>query len=525
MSKLESIYVRRDRLTGGLQGLLIGDALGVPYEFHDPLDLPPLTEINMEPPASFARAHPGVPPGTWSDDGAQALCLLASLLACNGLDLGDFSRRLVNWADWGYLAVDGDVFDIGMQTGVAIGRLREGMAPAEAGPNQEPHNGNGSLMRVLPLALWHKGSHESLVKMAAQQSLPTHGHPRSFVACAMLCLWARAELHTLASPWEWAAATLREVGPATGLPADEIDLVLSPSHHSNAKGTGYVVDTLWSARIALETTDDYAGAVRQAIAFGHDTDTTAAVAGGLAGIRYGLYGIPLAWREALRGQELLRDLQRSLVLTAGEREQGSHQAVRTSASHPLQIGTIQLEGGAKIGITFCPGKKQPQSETGSWDRELDTDLAAIKAWGATQLVTLIAPWEFAELGVETLADRAKAHGLSWHHAPILDGHIPGIVPKGFDATAWFECVWPTILSQLNVALDRGDGVVVHCKGGLGRAGTAAALLLAKRQPSLGVDEVIDRIREVRPNAVETVIQERYLKRSINSSAATVLTYM
>lgn len=511
MSKLESIYVRRDRLAGGLQGLLIGDALGVPYEFHDPLDLPRMTEIEMTPPPSFARSHAGVPPGTWSDDGAQALCLLTSLVACNGLDLGDFSRRLVNWADWGYLAVDGDVFDIGMQTGNAIGRLREGVSPEEAGPYQEFDNGNGSLMRVLPLALWHRGSHASLVEMAARQSLPTHGHPRSAVACAMLCLWARAELDTLASSWEWAAATLREVGPHVGLPAEEIDFVLSPSHRANAKGSGYVVDTLWSARIALETTDDYASAVRRAIAFGHDTDTTAAVTGGLAGIRYGLYGIPLAWRQALRGQELFNDVQRALVLGAAEREPVSQGMVRTSVSHPLQIGTIQLEGGGKIGITFCPGKKQPQSETGSWNRDLDIDLAAIKAWGATHLVTLIAPWEFAELGVEALPDRAKAYGLSWHHAPILDGHIPGIVPNGFDAKDWFEGVWPIILPSLNAAIDSGKGVVVHCKGGLGRAGTAAALLLATRQPFLSADDIVQRVREVRSNAIETAIQERYLR--------------
>lgn len=80
MAKLESIYVRRDRLAGGLQGLLIGDALGVPYEFHDPLDLPPQAQIDFDPPEGFPRSHEGVPPGTWSDDGAQALCLLQSLL-------------------------------------------------------------------------------------------------------------------------------------------------------------------------------------------------------------------------------------------------------------------------------------------------------------------------------------------------------------------------------------------------------------------------------------------------------------
>jgi ADP-ribosylglycohydrolase len=113
--------------------------------------------------------------------------------------------------------------------------------------------------------------------------------------------------------WSEAANILRELGPAAGLPMEEIELVLAPSQRQNAKGSGYVVDTLWSARVAVEGTAGYADAVRRAIAFGNDTDTTAAVAGGIAGIRYGLEGIPLAWRRQLRGQELLEPLQQAFM--------------------------------------------------------------------------------------------------------------------------------------------------------------------------------------------------------------------
>lgn len=512
---LESLYVRRDRLAGGLQGLLIGDALGVPYEFHDAHALPAREWIEMDPPEGFQRSHPGVPPGTWSDDGAQALCLLQSLLAHGDLDLGDFSRRLVNWADWGHLAVDGQVFDIGVQTAHAIERLRAGMAPDTAGPAGEYDNGNGALMRVLPLALWHLGTDASLIAMAARQSLPTHGHPRSAVACAMLCLWARAEHGCASDAWDWAAGVLRREGSRAGLPIDEIEHVLAPIHAKNTRGSGYVVDTLWTARAAVEASATYEEAVRRAIAFGNDTDTTAAVAGGIAGIRYGLFGIPLAWRERLRGQDLLEGLQSSLLQHAAGREKASEaRETRTSISHPLQIGTISLANGGRIGITFCPGKKQEQSVTGSWNRDMETDLAAITAWGATHLLTLIAPWEFAELGVESLPEQAAAHGLAWHHAPILDGHAPGIVPHGFEAIGWFEHVWPEVLPTLDAALDRGEGVVVHCKGGLGRAGTAAALLLAHREPGLSAEAAIQRVREARPHAVETVTQECYLRRRL-----------
>src|SRR3546814_1930346 len=87
---------RSDAVGGGLLGMLVGDALGVPYEFSPPDRIPKSERIEMAPPAGFQRAHPWTPPGTRSDDGAQALCLLASLLHCSGLDLGDFGNRLVN---------------------------------------------------------------------------------------------------------------------------------------------------------------------------------------------------------------------------------------------------------------------------------------------------------------------------------------------------------------------------------------------------------------------------------------------
>jgi len=182
---------KSERVEGGLIGLLIGDALGVPYEFHRPSEIPREDLIEMSPPLGFSRAHPGVPPGTWSDDGAQALCLLDSLLHRKGLDLEDFGRRMLDWYEHGYLAVDGKVFDVGVQTSSALLELRAGTPALKAGRNDERANGNGSLMRVLPLALWHIGRDESLMSDAMAQSRVTHGHMRSQVCCALYCLWAR----------------------------------------------------------------------------------------------------------------------------------------------------------------------------------------------------------------------------------------------------------------------------------------------------------------------------------------------
>lgn len=306
---------RRARLEGGLLGLLVGDAVGVPYEFHLPDALPPVDAIDLIPPPGFARAHARVPPGTWSDDGAHALCLLASLLHCGRLDPDDLGRRLVNWQDWGYLAVDGEVFDVGVQTSRALQALRTGTPALDAGPAGEHDNGNGSLMRVLPLALWHRGSDDELARDAALQSRVTHGHLRAQLCCALYCLWVRRTLDGARDPWRDAVDALR-TRHADGTPARaELEWSLRPDDPPDGRGSGYVVDTLRSARLALGA-GDYERVVRAAIALGRDTDTTAAVAGGVAGVRDGVDAIPARWRDALRGRELVQPLLDGLLAHA-----------------------------------------------------------------------------------------------------------------------------------------------------------------------------------------------------------------
>lgn len=298
---------RAERIAGGLYGLLVGDALGVPYEFHDPRNLPSADQIELDPPPGFRRSHPGTPIGTWSDDGAHALCLLASLLHCGGVDVEDLGRRLVNWWHHGYLTPDGRAFDIGNQTSDALSALERGVPAERAGGTHERDNGNGGLMRVLPLALWHHGDDAALVRDACRQGLVTHGHPRSQVCCALYCVWAR---RTLAGDpvdvgWHDAIATVR----ALGVFPDELAAVLA---FATPRGTGYVVDALHSARTAVDA-GPYEVAVRRAIGFGLDTDTTACIAGGIAGIRDGLHGIPVRWRTALRGHDVVEPLLTALL--------------------------------------------------------------------------------------------------------------------------------------------------------------------------------------------------------------------
>ena len=160
-----------------------------------------------------------------------------------------------------------------------------------AGPSSDRDNGNGSLMRVLPLALWHVGSDTELIDLACSQSKLTHGHPRAQACCALYCLWARRILEGADDPWESAVSSMRELCDYQSLLMLELEGAIRPDEPPSGRGTGYVVDCLRSARLAMEA-GSYEAVVKAAIALGHDTDTTACVAGGLAGLRDGLWPSP-----------------------------------------------------------------------------------------------------------------------------------------------------------------------------------------------------------------------------------------
>ncbi len=299
---------RSERITGGILGLLIGDALGVPYEFHEPQSLPPIELLEMEPPPEFRRSHRGTPIGTWSDDGAQALCLLASLLDCDRLNPADLGQKLVDWYRSGYLAIDNRVFDVGVHTANVIFAIESSNPHLEAIALGKQARGNGSLMRVLPLALWHRGSDPDLVADAHLQSRVTHSDPYCQVCCALYCLWARATLDGVPEPWSHATSTLRSVYRATYPDFLAIlDWAVRPDDPAEGKGSGYVIDALRSAQMVM-VHDRYELVVKHAISLGKDTDTTACIAGGIAGIRDGVEGIPDRWCQQLRGREILQPL-------------------------------------------------------------------------------------------------------------------------------------------------------------------------------------------------------------------------
>ena len=174
--------------------------------------------------------------------------------------------------------------------------------------------------------------------------------------------------------------------------------------------------------------------------------------------------------------------------------------VRTSSSHPLPIAEVMAgDAGGRIGITFCPGKCGPSLYDYRWERDLAADLDVIEHWGARAIVTLIEAHEFELLQVPDLGAQVVARGMAWHHLPIPDVQAPD---ERF-ATGW-QRSGPALLDWLIA----GQRVLVHCRGGLGRAGTVAAQLLVE----LGVtpQDAIQRVRAARPGAIETDEQERYV---------------
>lgn len=308
------LYYSKDKVLGGLWGLLIGDATGVSYEFYPPNQIPPFEQIDMIAPNGFEKTYKDVPFGTYSDDGAQFLCVLESFLECNKLDIKNLGDKLVDWWTWGHLAVDNNVFDVGGQTMQSLMKYSSGTSPYESGLAIEKGQGNGSLMRVLGIPLLHDGSDEDLVEDAHTQSLITHGHVNNQICCALYSLIIRYILkgNDFDSAYEISIKKLKQIYEhekdyLRGLIND-----ILPEDAVKECGTGYVIDCLKSSFKVIRESNSYEEAIKKAIALGNDTDTTAAVTGGIAGVLYGFESIPKKWFEMLRGKDEVYKLINSI---------------------------------------------------------------------------------------------------------------------------------------------------------------------------------------------------------------------
>lgn len=304
------------QIQDGVLGLAVGDALGVPVEFRsrERLKQNPVTGMR-----AYGTHHQ--PAGSWSDDTTMALCTLESLT--KGADYNDMMDRFCRWVDEGYMTPHGELFDIGGTTRHALHLYNTGTPALQCGGTDVHDNGNGSLMRILPAVFYLRREYgptcmekaESFVLIHNLSRL-THGHEISQIACGLYCIMANELMNgkTIAEAIGHASlikdswyGVQEEFSP--WLP--KFDFMnaetLAALPEEAIKSSGYVVDTLQAALWCLITTRSYRDCMLKAVNLGSDTDTVAAVAGGLAGIFYGAESIPEDWLNVLaKKEEIIR---------------------------------------------------------------------------------------------------------------------------------------------------------------------------------------------------------------------------
>ncbi len=306
-----------------LLGISVADAVGVPYEFKSDYEM-------QQNPATDMRGYGtyNQPPGTWSDDSSLTFCLAESLL--NGYDLEDTAKLFIRWRDEAYWTAHDELFDIGTTTNASISELKEILKSKQGNLlyglkalATEQDNGNGALMRIMPLLFYIKGKNiREQFKLVWESAALTHKHIRSALACL---LYLKLAEYLLSGEEKNKAYDLMrkyildffndndeisdyEQAKFTKIIQNDIrDL-----DYKDLKSGGYVMESAEASLWCFLKTDNYKESVLKAVNLGHDTDTTAAITGGLSGLYYGEKNIPLAWREQLARKDDIRRLGEKL---------------------------------------------------------------------------------------------------------------------------------------------------------------------------------------------------------------------
>ena len=302
------------RYRGCLLGLAVGDAVGTTVEFKPPGSFAPVTDMVGGGPF-------GLPAGAWTDDTSMALCLADSLLAERGFDPVDQLQRYVAWWRNGSRSSTGTCFDIGIATRSALSRFeRTGEPyPGDADPRA---GGNGPLMKLAPLPLAYARHPAAALERAALSARTTHGAPEAADACryfASLLIGAvagapREELLAAGGYERFRELHEGDLDPRVAKVAEGSFLRRDPPE---IRGGGYVVHALEAALWAVHRNDDFESTILAATNLGDDADTTAAIAGQLAGAIHGLDGIPAGWRDrVVAGGEIVALADALLTLSA-----------------------------------------------------------------------------------------------------------------------------------------------------------------------------------------------------------------
>ncbi|MGI9169932.1 MAG: ADP-ribosylglycohydrolase family protein [Caulobacteraceae bacterium] len=288
-------------------GLAVGDALGTTLEFTARDSRPLHTEMTGGGPFSLL-------PGVWTDDTSMALALAESLASSGGLDEHDLMNRFVRWRRHIDYSPTGECFDVGNATGESLLRFEKTGDPI-AGDADPQKAGNGSLMRLSPVAIFHRGEPGNAVEAARRQSATTHAAPECLAACAYYAgLLVRAiggePKGQVLAPCPW---------PDGGAVAKIADGSWRSKTREQIRSTGYVIHSLEAALWAVGGANTFEEAIVTAVNLGEDADTVGAIAGQLAGASWGASAIPRRWLEILAWRERLEIAVDALL---GLRRQG-----------------------------------------------------------------------------------------------------------------------------------------------------------------------------------------------------------
>jgi len=286
------------KIYSGIMGLVVGDALGVPVEFKT-RDVEFNRRDSFKITDMIGYGTYNMPPGTWSDDSSMMLATVESIARLGRISTDDIMQNFYRWVDESAFTPYGEMFDIGRATREAIQRYAWGTPARKCGGEAEWDNGNGSLMRILPLAFT-----DCRYQMVNAVSSLTHAHEISLEACRIYVSVARKLLQ--GKPLDRIVKTIKPE-----LPVYERLPKLDTLQRDEIKSSGYVVDTLEAALWCNLKSNSYRECVLMAVNLGEDTDTVGAIAGGLAGIMYGIggeQGIPEKWINQIARKEWIAEL-------------------------------------------------------------------------------------------------------------------------------------------------------------------------------------------------------------------------
>ncbi len=470
-----------DRAIGALLGLAAGDAVGTTLEFERPGHFTPIDDLVGGGPFRLK-------PGEWTDDTSMALCLAESVLDRGGMDLSDQLRRYLLWRDQAYLSSNGRLFDIGNTTSSQLERFRRSGEVVDPHPDQASA-ANGSLMRLAAVPVRWCSDVGQAAQESGRSSLTTHPADRPVDACRLLgamvaALVGGASFEEVTSPAFWSFGTLHpEV-------AEIAHGTWKSKQPPQIRGTGYCIDALEAALWAVGGADNFRSAVLRAANLGDDADTTAAIAGQLAGARWGAGGVPGPWRDKIAHAGRIVSLARGLYLAGVGKSP-------TMWSDDDLVHAWWARPGQVLAGEYPGHEDQAGAET---KVNLLVDVGIRTFVDLTTPADRLSPYEslLEKLGANRRLDLRRLV------FPIPD---LGTVDDG---------VYQQICNAIDGSLPRG-GVYVHCWGGVGRTGTVIGCLLADE--GLGYDQIMERFAVLRSGTrkgsrpiPETTAQQEVIRR-------------